>query len=204
MLSNSERNQIKEYIGKVCQEIYKNALENIENGMKDKDVVNQVSIMTVNRMVPESKMVLSSVYSMLADITLSEDLFQDPLNESKFRGMNLESELRGKFNFTVPDKIAYKESEEQIDLWIKGGAIAVGGAMSITLKSLIPIGIAALLVGLMAISIRGQGTAEDKTVEMLIKKYLEKVGESIMQWVADIEDYYEERVNALKESLTKK
>ena len=76
--------------------------------------------------------------------------------------------------------------------------------MSITLKSLIPIGIAALLVGLMAISIRGQGTAEDKTVEMLIKKYLEKVGESIMQWVADIEDYYEERVNALKESLTKK
>lgn len=204
MLSNSERNQIREYIGKVCQEIYKNALENIENGMKDKDVVNQVSIMTVNRMVPESKMVLSSVYSMLADITLSEDLFQDPLNESKFRGMNLESELRGKFNFTVPDKIAYKKSEEQIDLWIKGGAIAVGGAMSITLKSLIPIGIAALLVGLMAISIRGQGSAEDKTVEVLIKKYLEKVGESVMQWVAAIEDYYEERVNELKESLTEK
>lgn len=162
---------------------------------------------TVNKLMPESKMIMSSVYNMMMDDTLSEESFQNPENRTAFYQMDILKELNNKFSFDVPDKINYSESKNELDKWIKSGSAAVvivGGAVSVKFKSFVPFGIslAIVIVAIMGLLVSNKSRSNDKTnINLLISEYLASVQTSLMAWIKSIESYYDERIEELKKGM---
>ena len=152
MLENNDKQKLEQYIDKIIKGIQTDANNNSKAGMSDKQVIEKVINVTVNKFTPESKMILSSTYNMLMEHTLSTAKYTDAEKKAAFYEMDILKELNGKFNFEVLKDISYRESRKEINKWVKSGAVVVvGGLISISLKSWIPVGIAVVIVGIMAL-----------------------------------------------------
>lgn len=207
MLKSSDKKKIENYIQKIIDGLMKDTKESIAAGMSDKQVIDRITKATVNKFTPESKMIMSSVYNMLMDATLSEDIFQDPENKTAFYEMDILKDLNGKFVFEVPDNIDYQESKKELDNWIKGGSAVVvvaGGVASIKFKSFIPIGISlevvlAAIMGMIIYNNRKKNSGTN--INALVSEYLTSVQESLLAWIETIEDYYDRQINQLKKGM---
>lgn len=207
MLKSDDKIKIEKYIKKIINELANDAKESIASEMTDKEVIDRITKVTVNKVTPESKMIMSSVYKMLSRETLSEELFQNTENKAAFYQINILNDLNNRFVFDVPDKIDYSESKNELDKWIKGGSVAVvviGGAVSIKFKSLVPFGIslAVAIAAIMGLIIYNKNHSNNKTnINSLISEYLRSVQTSLMAWVESIESYYDERIEELKKGM---
>lgn len=201
MLEKSDKEKLENYIDKIIKDIKSITKRNIHNGMTDKEIINSVINITINKFTPESKSILSSTYNMLKEQTLAEEKYSSSKNEAAFYEMNISKELNNKFNFDVPNKIDYKESKETINKWIKAGVVVVtGGVISIKLKSLIPIGIATIIAGIMLILIKDKQISSGN-IEMIVDEYLSNVKKSMMAWIISIEKYYDEKMEELNKKI---
>lgn len=207
MLKSDDKIKIEKYIKKIINELANDAKESIASGMTDKEVIDRITKVTVNKVTPESKMIMSSVYKMLSRETLSEELFQNTEKKAAFYQINILNDLNNRFVFDVPDKIDYSESKNELDKWIKGGSVAVvviGGAVSIKFKSFVPFGIslAVAIAAIMGLIIYNKNHSNNKTnINSLISEYLRSVQTSLMAWVESIESYYDERIEELKKGM---
>ena len=207
MLKISDKKKIENYIQKIIDGLMKDTKESIASGMSDKQVIERITKATVNKLTPESKMIMSSVYNMMMDETLAGEMFQDPENKAAFYQMDILKDLNNKFIFDVPDKIDYQESKKELDNWIKGGSavvVVVGGVARIKFKSLIPIGIslAVALAAIMGMIIYNNSKNSNKTnINSLVSEYLYSVQKSLLAWVETIESYYDERIVQLKKGM---
>ena len=83
MLENNDREKIQEYVEKILKSIYSSVKKNIESGMSNQDVIDSAVNLTVNKLTPESKMILSSVYNMLMESTKQSGI----LFKGDFKGL---------------------------------------------------------------------------------------------------------------------
>jgi len=207
MLKSNDKKKIEAYIQKIIDGLMKDTNESISSGMSDRQVIDRITKAAVNKITPESKMIMSSVYNMLMDQTLSEESFQDPEIKTEFYQMDILKDLNSKFTFEVPAHIDYQESKKELDNWIKGGSVAivvVGGVASIKFKSFIPVGIslAVALAAIMGMIIYNNSKNNNKTnINGLVTEYLNSVQESLLAWVETIESYYDEKVEQLKKGM---
>lgn len=207
MLKSSEKKKIENYIQKIIDGLMKDTKESIASGMSDKQVIERITKATVNKVTPESKMIMSSVYNMMMDATLSEELFQEPENKTVFYQTDILKELNAKFTFEVPTNIDYQESKKELDNWIKDGSAVVvvaGGIASIKFKSFLPIGIslAVAIAAIMGLVLYNNSKKKDNTnINTLVSDYLEGVKASLLAWVETIENYYDGRVDNIKKGL---
>lgn len=207
MLKNDDKVKIEKYVKKIMNDLANDAKEIIAYGMTDKEVIDRIIKVTVNKVTPESKMIMSSVYKMLSRGTLSEEIFQNTENKAAFYQLNILNELNARFVFDVPNKIDYAESKTELDEWIKVGSVTVvfvGGAVSIKFKSLVPLGIslAIVLSAIMGLIVYNKGQGSNKTnIASLISGYLSSVQTSLMAWIESIENYYDERIRVLKKGM---
>lgn len=207
MLKNDDKVKIEKYVKKIMNDLANDAKESIAYGMTDKEVIDRIIKVTVNKVTPESKMIMSSVYKMLSRGTLSEEIFQNTENKAAFYQLNILNELNARFVFDVPNKIDYAESKTELDEWIKVGSVTVvfvGGAVSIKFKSLVPLGIslAIVLSAIMGLIVYNKGQGSNKTnIASLISGYLSSVQTSLMAWIESIENYYDERIRVLKKGM---
>ena len=207
MLKSSDKKKIESYIQKLIDGLLMDIKQSIASGMSDKQAIERITKATVNKLTPESKMIMSSVYNMMMDETLSEELFQNTENKTAFYQMEILKELNSKFSFNVPNKIDYSESKNELDKWIKGGSVAVvvaGGIVSIKFKSFVPLGIsfAIAIAAIMGLIVYNKNQSSNKVnIESLISEYLRGVQISLMAWVESIESYYDDRIKALKKGI---
>lgn len=203
MLDNNDRGKIKEYVEEILKSIYSSVKNNIESGMSNRDVIDSTVNLTVNKLTPESKMVLSSVYNILMEKTLAKPLYQNAQNKAAFYARDILKDLNEKFSFEIPAHIDYEESKSLINKWTASGAIGVsGGIVSITMKSAMPIFISVIIAGVMVYLLRNKPISENhQDVNLLIREYLENVEETMMSWVDEISDYYDEEVNKLEKGM---
>lgn len=207
MLKSSKKKKIENYIQKIIDGLMKDTKESIASGMSDKQVIERITKATVNKVTPESKMIMSSVYNMMMDATLSEELFQEPENKTVFYQTDILKELNAKFTFEVPTNIDYQESKKELDNWIKDGSAVVvvaGGIASIKFKSFLPIGIslAVAIAAIMGLVLYNNSKKKDNTnINTLVSDYLEGVKASLLAWVETIENYYDGRVDDIKKGL---
>ncbi|MCR5769708.1 MAG: hypothetical protein K6G87_00590 [Butyrivibrio sp.] len=203
MLENNDREKIQEYVEKILKSIYSSVKKNIESGMSNQDVIESAVNLTVNKLTPESKMVLSSVYNMLMENTLKKPLYQNAQNKAAFYSRDILKDLNTKFSFEVPAHIDYEESKSLINKWTVAGAICVGGGVvSITMKNAIPIVIAVIIAGVMLYLLRDKPSAGNKQdISTLIKEYLKNVKATLMSWVDEISAYYDEEVKELEKGM---
>lgn len=162
----------------------------------------------VSKFTPESKMLISSVYNMLMERTLKEEFFTNSHNKASFYEMNIFKELNEKFNFEIPSKIEYEESERKINEWKEAGIITItiigGVIISISLKKASPIIVAVVIAGIMTVINKNKENNKKEDLTALVKEYLESVKQSLLSWVDSIAEYYDERVNELKKELENK
>lgn len=200
MLENNDKQKIEKYIEKIVGNVQKDVQKYINSRLSDKQVVEKVVNVTVNKITPESKMILSSVYNMLMGKTLQEPLFLESTNKAAFYEMDILKEIQNKFDFEVPSEINYEESKKTVNKLIASGAVVVvGGVISIAMDSWIPVGIAVILAGIMVALI----SRNKKTVALdsIISEYFDNVKASLLSWVETIVLYYDERVEELKGKL---
>ena len=203
MLENNDREKIQEYVEQILKSIYFSVEKNIESGMSNQDVIDSAVKLTVNKLTPESKMILSSVYNMLMEKTLAKPLYQNVQNKAAFYSRDIFKDLNTKFSFEVPAHIDYKASKSLINKWTVTGAVCVGGGVvSITMKNAIPIAIAVVIAGIMLYLLRDKpaiGTNQD--IGALIKEYLKNVKATMMSWVDEISAYYDGEIKELEKRM---
>ena len=203
MLGNNDRKKIQEYVEKILNSIYSSAKENIESGMSTQDVIDNAVNLTVNKLTPESKMILSSVYNMLMKETLEKPLYQNAQNKAAFYLRDILKDLNAKFSFEVPARIDYEESKSLINKWTAAGAICIGGGVvSITMKNAIPIVIAVIIAGVMLYLLRDKpATGNKQDIDALVKEYLKNVKSTLMSWVDEISAYYDGEIKELEKGM---
>ena len=205
MLSKEEKKKIGEHIAKLTNDILSDTINSVNSGVSKKKIIDDCIMYTVSKFTPESKMLLSSVYNMLMERTLKEEFFTNSHNKASFYEMNIFKELNEKFNFEIPSKIEYEESERKINEWIKAGIITIiGGVISISLKKASPIIVAVVIAGIMTVINKNKENNKKEDLTALVKEYLESVKQSLLSWVDSIAEYYDERVNELKKELENK
>ncbi len=202
MLENNDKQKLEQYIDKIIKGIQIDANKNIKAGISDKQLIDKVINVTVNKFTPESKMILSSTYNMLMEHTLSSAKYVDAEKKAAFYEMDILKELNGKFNFEVSKDIDYQESGKEINKWVKSGVVViVGGLISISLKSLIPVGIAIVIAGIMALLLKHEPKSGSKGIDAVISEYLMNVKQSVLLWINSIEKYYDNRVAQLEREM---
>ena len=184
MLQSDERVKIEQYINKISEGIYKEAKKCIQSGMSDKQVIDKVINVTVKKFTPESKMIMSSVYNTMMEHTLAKPLFQTAQNKAAFYERDILKDLNSKFLFDVPNHINYEESKTEMKKWIADGVVVVtGGIISFSTKSLIPIGIAIIVVGVMLFILKDENSRPKQDISTLIQEYLNDVAKTMMEWL---------------------
>ena len=204
MLTHDEKEKIRQHIDRLIKSLRTDARS---SGLEGRALLDQTVRATVNRLTPESKMLLSGVYNILVKKTLAKQLYSIPRNQAAFYELNILTELNEKFVFDIPAQIDYEESRAALNKWVGSGAVmVVGGVISITMKTLMPVGIAALIVAVMAILLRGgifrrRGGAGRDSVAALLDAYFQNVTQSLCAWVDSIDAYYDEKIAELERKL---
>ena len=194
MLESNDKKKIEKYIDDIISNLRKGANENLNNGMRKKVVLDKLVDAAVHKLAPESKYILSSVYNMMMDKTLAGPGYQDSARRVEFYEMNIFKEINDKFDFDVPSSISYEESRAIVNKWTETGAVAVaGGIISLSMRSLAPVGIAILIAALMAILLEDKKEGGDD-IHIVIEKYLKNVKDSLMVWIKKVEEYYDTHI----------
>lgn len=204
MLQSDEKSKIEQYINRISEGIYKEAEKYIQCGMPDQQIIDNVIEITVKKYTPESKMIMSSVYNTMMEHTLAKPIFQIVQNKAAFYERNILKELNSRFFFDVPGYIDYEETRTKINKWIATGAVVVsGGIISFPTKSLIPIGIAVIVAGVILLLLKDEEKQHKQNIGRLIREYLNNVKNTMMEWVNTIQVYYDECVEELEKELTR-
>lgn len=202
MLESKDRKKLELYVDKIIKGIATDAKSNTKRGMADKQVINKVINVTVNKFTPESKMILSSTYNMMMERTLDGSLYESSQNKAEFYEIDILKELNNKFDFDIPKNIDYEETKNEINRWVKAGTVVIiGGVISIPLKSWIPVGIAVVIAGIMVFLLKEGTSKTNMSVDALIDEYLDSVKKTMMIWIDTIEKYYDDRVSEIERKM---
>lgn len=201
MLESDEKNKIQNQLDKILQSIHQDVKKDINDGLAPSDIIDRVTTRTINKITPQSKMLMSSAYNMMTVHTLSDPFFSDAQNKAAFYEADILKKIMDKFNFVVPTEINYQRDCSTIKSLAASGAVVVaGGLISITLKSWIPVGIAVVLAGIMGFVIKSKCETSNNDINQLITEYLQNVRKSFALWIDTIESFYDNRVAELKKS----
>ena len=201
MLDSRDKKKIEQYIDKLISKLRADAEKDLKNGVSKKAVLDKLVNATVKKMTPESKSILSSAYNMMMDHTLAKELYQDVEKKAAYYELDIMKELNNKFDFEVPAHIDYTESKQLLSKYTGAGVVTVaGGFVSLSLKTWIPITIAVVIAGLMIWLLEDKKDINED-VNVLIDKYLKNVKETLINWISDIEKYYDERVSTLESEM---
>jgi len=202
MLQSKDKEKLVQYIDKICKDLSADAQRSIKSGMAPKEVVDKTANAAVKKLTPESKMILSSAYNMLMEQTLSDPLYSNSRNKAAFYEANLLKKLQEKFVFDVPKDITCEEGRKELGKWAAAGAVVVtGGVVSIVLESCIPVGIAAVIAGLMVFVVGKYLNVGSSNVTQIIEEYLVNVKQSLLLWIGEVERYYDSQVSELERKL---
>lgn len=201
MLLAEDKKKLESYVDKLIDGLKKDTAKAKSNGVSGEQLIEKVTNMTVSKLTPESKMILSSAYNMMKEHTLAEDYFADSAHKAAFYSADILKELSKKFDFAVPSEINYEKGNTEVAKMMASGAvIVVGGIVSFTLKSWIPIGIAAVIAGIMAFVLKNNGgTSSVNNIDSIINEYYASVKKSLLAWVDSIDTYYDKAVAEIKE-----
>lgn len=201
MLQSSDRKKVQDEVQELVEKIKKNARKAIKEGISDDLLIEKVINVTVKKFTPKSKMLLSSVCNILLEETLSSEKYNNPKNKAFLYEKDILSELNSSFVFDVPDKIDYQASKVDFDkLLISGAIVLIGGVVSVPANSVIPVSIAVILAAIMYFVLKKQRKNNKKIYEVICD-YLDGVSAAILQWIDNIEQYYDKRINEIEKEM---
>lgn len=224
MLQPEDKRKLEDYIDNTIAELKEDAERVKRGGLSGRQMLEEIIKTTVCRLAPDSKIILSSAYNMMAERTLAEAYFSDSAHKAAFYQADILTSLIDKFNFEVPAEIDCRKLNAEADAMVKSGTVAVsaGGIVSIVLKSCAAIkspgaiagaaalaaidaagtviGIAAILTGIMVlVRKKRRHSAAGSSIDEIIDEYYAAVKYSLLAWIDAAAEYYDQAVAELKE-----
>ena len=205
MLNVNDREKLENRINEIISEISSSAFGYCNAGLSSQQIIERVVNTTVNKLTPESKMLLNSVCNMMENNTFKSELYNNAEVKAAYYALDIRSDFTKRFSFDVPKNIDYKESENSIKTLVASGAvIVVGGAVSIAVKSIVPVCIAVVIAAVMAFVLhKCTNKATSSSIKEFIQEYLQNVKNTIMKWFDEIERYYDEKISKFEENYGK-
>ena len=197
MLSNEEKAKIDNYINSINADLL-NTVQTFRE-FPPKQIIEKTVEYTVTRYSSESKLILSNVFQSLQSQVLSLPEFNSFERKDAYYKLQILEKMNAKFIFDIPKNIDLITVSEEIKRGIIIGAVTIestGIIISIVLKSLIPVCIGTIIAGIMYFLLRDKLITQ-RNVQQIIEKYLESVKTALLQWITDIEQFFEEEISKI-------
>jgi hypothetical protein len=205
-VSSDNLQAIKPLIDKVFAQM-RSRVSEIEHNMagagKDQ-IAKAVCDYVTLTLTAESKSLLSTFYSRLADETLGKDPFLTTKNKNRFYDHDFRNIIYEKYSFDTTESFDYKASDvRSANLPLPVGAVGVGVVLSIALSQFVIIPIAFIVAGSLYyfISENEKNKTRDEFIAAVIR-YLDSTKKELIIWFENIESFYNTQVEALKRSIS--
>ncbi|PMC69770.1 hypothetical protein CJ209_04170 [Fusobacterium nucleatum] len=199
MLNQIDKEKINTGINRIIKDI-KNALPK-----DDKTIIKgieELKKISTNITITESKMLLSDICGYLRKETLKKEIYEKIDNKLKFDDLDMYNKIDNKFIFELPKNINYKNGEELNKVLIQSGIIfSASGAVSLIIKSIIPISIGLILAGVWYYIEQKNGNIKKEKMNEITNNYLNNLKVSLQKWVQSIEEYYDDEVEKFERKL---
>jgi hypothetical protein len=100
-----DMDKVEKYIDKILNSMYDKAIKYNPKGSKASDILINACELINNNIMPQSKMILSSIYYRLEEKTLAGDLYKISDNKEAFYDADILSKIQSQFQFKVSDGI---------------------------------------------------------------------------------------------------
>ena len=200
MLSKEDLSKVEKHIDNVLNEI-RQSVSTIPTGMSERKRLDEIVRITVNKVTPESKMILTGVCKQLTGVTLGKTLYSDPKIKAAFYQEDIAKQINDSFDFTVPAQIDFDEINIEVKKLIGCGAIVIGasGVVSIFTKNWGPVvattsvvSVAAVIAAIYLYIYKNKKKSE---AVVLVDQYFSSIKASLMSWINSIEEYYDKKVS---------
>ena len=199
MLNQIDKEKINTGINRIIKDI-KNALPK-----DDKTIIKgieELKKISTNITITESKMLLSDICGYLRKETLKKEIYEKIDNKLKFDDLDMYNKIDNKFIFELPKNINYKNGEELKKVLIQSGIIfSTSGAVSLIIKSIIPISIGLIFAGVWYYIEQKNGNIKKEKMNEITNNYLNNLKVSLQKWVQSIEEYYDDEVEKFERKL---
>ncbi len=203
MYNTELRNEIHE----MFQQLELKTSEIISSSMTFKIASERITNTVSSTIASESEGYIVDLYTELVKKIKEDEFFKNPDNLNAFYRLNLREELNDKYHFEVKTLDAYKkgiEFNEINTLYATAGAaagtLALGGVLKFTISGLIHIPFAVIIAGAVAVALATYFSVPQKNkkeFERAIKKFLHDMENEILDWLIEIESYFENQVRTL-------
>lgn len=164
----------------------------------------QIASMVGSKVAVACKGYVNDLCYDLAEQVEKKDYFQDPNHLNAFYHLDLEEKINEKYHFEV-NANELKMDEQQANtiyqsLGTAAGTMAVGGILKYALASMVTVPVWLVVA---ASLLSGVGTYQMKTRENreaylnAIDAFLANLEKEMLDWLTDIEDYYNQQVQSL-------
>ncbi len=178
------------------------------------EAVNRISQRVSSEMASRSKTILSDMLFDLNDTLLQTPFFADTARQNKFAELNLRQEILSKYQFTVSITVNYKKASRIVQaLKVGGGTLVIGGIGEIgvvliaglSLSSLVPVPVGALVAvafgAAMVDYLAIEPNRSKKNFFQAIDKYLSEAQQQFLTWFDEVENYFNQRVEGIKQTI---
>ena len=200
-------NELVKEIHVMFQELAIKSTEIIENSQTAKIATERISDTVAARVSAESAGYIVDMYACLVDKVKADDYFKDPEHLNAFYRLNLRDELNERYHFEIETLESYKkgiEFKEVNSLYASAGAVAgtlaVGGILKFAIAGAIHIPIAVIIAGAVIAGIAiyfSVPTRNKKEFSKAVKQYLKDLENEILDWLIEVENYFESQVRTL-------
>lgn len=209
-------NQVKRHIKKLFEELNVE-VETIIESAPNSDVATQQIVETVSSGVTAAtEGYIFDLYSILSKETLKEEVFQDDANANRFYALNLRGQIAEAYQFDVQSLEAYSTGVDFDEInrtyataTAAVGSAAVGGVLLGVLHGLVGLPFAVVIAGAVLAGIGGGGVTYVKIVpernkerfQVAVKRFMENLELELLHWVDEVVNFYDKKVEELKQSL---
>lgn len=186
----------------------------VSESSTSKEATEKVTKLVSSELATRSKSLLSDMLFDLTDALMETDYFKDIAKQNRFTEINLRQEILSKYQFAPSETVDYKEASRAINAFMVGGAtFVVGGAIEVgyilikglTFPSLVPIPIGVLIVASLGVALAYYYAIEPKRSKKAminsIDNYLDQTQKQFMGWFDEIENYFNKRVEEIKQTI---
>lgn len=199
--------ELKKEIHIMFQELSVKAKEIVDTSRTSQMATERISEAVASRVTAESEGYIVDMYTCLVAKIKADEYFIDPEHLNAFYRLNLREKLNDRYHFEVESLDAYKkgiEFEEVNKLYAAAGAtagtLAVGGILKFAISGLIHIPVAVIIAGAVIAGVAAYFSVPEKNKKMYkraVSKYLNDMENEILEWLTEVESYFDSQVRSL-------
>ena len=194
-------------------ELRKEVEEIIDTSKTYKVASEMIVDIVASKIVTESKGYVIDLYTSLVNDIKKDYYFKNPNHLNDFYRLNLREDLNNKYNFDITSLDTYKKGikfDEINNLYTTVGAAAgtltVGGILKYAISGIVNIPLIVIIAGAAAVALvvnKAISIQNKNGFKCVVNKFLKDMESDILNWLDDIADYFQDRVNSLRRSTVK-